>query len=261
MSQRVDFSANACVYDRRHGSVLAADLAQQLASSGALASGARVLDIGAGTGRVAIAFAAIGCETVALDPSVPMLNELRRKAPECRMQVVAGEGARLPFAIGRFDGVICARVLYLMSDWRDVLREASRVLRSGGCLLHEWGNGQADEAWVQIREKARALFEAAGAENPFHPGARAESEVEAFIGELGFEPSADQPTGAGPTTTLRDFLGRVASGELSYIWNVPDPIRESCLPQLMNWCDEAFDLERPVPIPRDLHWTIYRKAA
>jgi len=32
----------------------------------------------------------------------------------------------------------------------------------GGRLLHEWSNGDADEEWVQIREKIRAMFEHEG---------------------------------------------------------------------------------------------------
>jgi SAM-dependent methyltransferase len=117
---------------------------------------------------------------------MPMLSELRSKVLERQVQVVAGEGARLPFAGGSFDGVILARILYLMSDWQVVLRETYDVLKPGGCLSHEWGNGQADEAWVQIREKARALFQHAGIDSPFHPGARTETEVEEFVTKLGF---------------------------------------------------------------------------
>ena len=92
------FSANASIYDHRHGTGLAADVVECLASSGELEPGACDLDVGAGTGRVAIAVASMGCETVALDPPLPMLNELRRKASGSQIQVVAGEGARLPFA-------------------------------------------------------------------------------------------------------------------------------------------------------------------
>jgi len=259
MGQRADFSANAPVYDRRHGAVLASNVAENLASTGALQRGARVLDVGAGTGRVAIALASIGYKTVALDPAMPMLNELRAKALESQILVVAGEGARLPFAGDSFDGVILARILYLMSDWQVLLRETFDVLKPGGRLFHEWGNGQANEAWVQIREKARALFQHAGIDVPFHPGARTEAEVEDFATKLGFVRSTELPIGPGPLMTLRDFVGRVASGELSYIWNVPKEVQESCLPLLKKWCEGEFDLERPVPIPRELHWRIYQK--
>jgi SAM-dependent methyltransferase len=196
---------------------------------------------------------------VALDPALPMLNELRRKAPGDEVQVVAGEGARLPFAKDHFDAAILARALYLMSNWETVLREACALLKPGGRLLHEWGNGEPDEAWVQIREKARALFENAGADNPFHPGVRAEREVNAFLLQLGLGRAAELSIGPGPSMTLRDFVSKVASGEFSYIWSVPEQIRDSCLPVLKQWCEDTFDLELSVPIPREVCWTIYRK--
>jgi SAM-dependent methyltransferase len=260
VSERVDFSANAPVYDRRHGTVLALDVVRKLAHCGSLEPGCRVLDIGAGTGRVAIAFASIGCETIGFDPAIAMLNEARRKAPHIRMHIVAGEGSRLPFAKGHFDAVILARTLYLMADWRMVLREARDVLKPGGRLFHEWGNGQADEPWVQIREKARRLFENAGVENPFHPGARSEAEVDTCLMKLGFERVDELDTGPGPSMTLQDFIARIASGELSYIWNVPEDARKSCLPELNRWCEQTFDLSQPMPIPREIRWTIYRSA-
>jgi hypothetical protein len=42
---------------------------------------------------------------------------------------------------------------------------------------------------------------------------------------------------------LREFVRRITSGELSYIWSVPKPIHEHCLPLLQLWCEQTFDLE------------------
>ena len=259
MGQRIDFSANAPVYDRRHGAVLPRDVAQELADSGVLEPGAHVLDLGAGTGRVAIALAGVGYQVTALDPALRMLNELRVKAREHPVLLVAGEGSQLPFARSRFDAVILARILYLMPDWKAVLREAYGVLKPGGCLFHEWSNGQADEAWVQIREKLRALFQDAGVETPFHPGAQSEAEVEAVLIGLGFVRSKKLPIGPGPNMTLHDFVGRVATGEFSYVWNIPTDVQESCIALLNKWCQDTFDLEQSFPMPRELAWTTYRK--
>jgi len=259
VSQRVDFSTNDSIYDRRHGAAIALDIAYDLASKGNLPREARVLDIGAGTGRVAITFAATWHNVVVLDPALPMLNEIRAKAPDCQIQIVAGEGARLPFAPCHFDAVILARVLYLMADWQTVLQQAYNVLKPGGCLFHEWGNGEAGEEWVQIREKARTLFEDAGVRNPFHPGARSESEVDDSLAALGLNRTNELWTGPGPTMTLHSFVEMIESGELSYIWNVPKNIQESCLPQLKQWSENTFDLRQAVPMPKELRWTIYRK--
>jgi ubiquinone/menaquinone biosynthesis C-methylase UbiE len=85
VGQCVDFSANAPVYDRRHGAVLPEGVAQELVVGRGLVPGARVLDVGAGTGRVAAAFAGAGYPVTAVDPAPGMLNELRVKAQAWRM--------------------------------------------------------------------------------------------------------------------------------------------------------------------------------
>jgi hypothetical protein len=59
--------------------------------------------------------------------------------------------------------------------------------------------------------------------------------------------------------TLLDFVQKIVSGEVSYIWNVPEHVRESYLPALKKWSEDTFDLEQRIPVPEDLRWTIYRK--
>ena len=114
----------------------------------------------------------LGCDIWAIEPASGMLEALRTKAPNLPIRLITGEGARLPFSDAWFDVVVIARLLYLTVDWRDILREARRVLAVGGRLLHEWGNGAVDEEWVQIREKARTFFEEAGLSSPFHQSQR-----------------------------------------------------------------------------------------
>jgi hypothetical protein len=134
------------------------------------------------------------------------------------------------------------------------------VLRQGGILFHEWGNGDASEAWVQVREKARSLFQEAGVETPFHPGARSEIEVDSCLRDLGFHRREQIEAGAGPTITLADFLNKIRSGEFSYVWCVPKDVQDFCLPQLRRWCESKFDLYQPAPMPAELRWVVYENA-
>jgi SAM-dependent methyltransferase len=254
---RVDFSKNASTYDRRHGAVIADDAARQLARAASLSSGSRVLDLAAGTGRVAIPLTALGCRVMALDPARPMLDELARKSPSLSIPCVIGDGARLPFASARFDAVVIARLLYLVPEWKALLTEARRVLTPDGRLLHEWSNGDADEEWVQIREKIRVMFEREGVENPFHPGVRTEEEVESFLRDHGMTRTAEVRLGAGQPVTVGMFLQRLVDGECSYTWAVPKDIARRCLPDLQTWAAARFDLDRQVPLPREIVWRIY----
>ena len=258
MNQRVDFSRNASVYDRRHGSSLPEDIVQRLAVTAKLQPGVKVLDVGAGTGRVAIALADFGCDVVAMEPAHGMVEELRAKANLTALSTVAGDGTQLPVASTSFDVIVIARLLYLVPDWRAVLREARRVLLPGGRLLHEWANGQTDEDWVQVRERTRHLFQQAGIKEPFHPGVRSEVDVDHYLETLGFVHIDDVSAGPGPNLTLAEFVERIVTGELSYTWEVPREVQEDCLPRLQQWARETFDLDSAALMPRDLKWAVFR---
>jgi SAM-dependent methyltransferase len=257
VTARVDFSNNAFTYDRRHGAVIPSGLAQALARAASLTAGSRVLDVAAGTGRVAIPLTAFGCRVVALDAARPMLDEIPKKALSLTIPRLVADGARLPFVSASFDAVVIARLLYLVPEWQDLLREVRRVLVRGGRVLHEWSNGDADEEWVQIREKIRAMFEHEGVAQPFHPGVRTEDEVEAFLAGHGMTRIATERFGGGHVMTVADFLKRLVDGECSYTWAVPKDVAARCLPELQSWAAARFDLNREVPMPHEIVWRVY----
>ena len=261
MGERVDFSANAPRYDRRHGAVLADIEVAALTAACGLDSSSRVLDVGAGTGRVAAALASRGCKVIALEPSAAMLAKLREKPFGNAVACVSGEAGHLPFSSGRFDAVVVARLLYLTADWQQILQQAREALRPGGHLLHEWSNGDPDESWVQIRERLRSLLRNAGFGSTFHPGVRTEAEVDEHLARIGLECQSRITFGPGPDLTLSEFLDRIQSGEFSYLWNVPDAIQTECMRQLRDWASATFDLDTPIQIPREMYWTIYRRPA
>ena len=253
----VDYSRAAADYDCHRGAVIPAELARRLAEAAGLRPTRPVLDIGAGTGRVALALSEGGCRVTAADPALKMLQTLRNKPGGRSVGLVAALGAQLPFGHAGFDAVVLARILYLMADWREALDEVARVLRPDGCLLHEWSNGDGDEDWVQIREKARSLFEEAGIVNPFHPGARREREVEQALAGLGFTATEEIRAEPDRQITLATFLSSIASGECSYVWNVPPEVQARCLPELSRWAAERFDLD--TSFPGEITWKVYHR--
>jgi ubiquinone/menaquinone biosynthesis C-methylase UbiE len=97
-----------------------------------LKPGAKVLDIGSGTGHLAHFFYKNGFEVIGLEPSENMLNYARKNFPE--IQFVEGISSTLPFEDNSFDLIISIEVMrYLHPD--DVLKtykEALRVLKKDG---------------------------------------------------------------------------------------------------------------------------------
>ena len=100
----------------------------------ALTGDERVLDVGTGTGAIALALAPLVREVVGLDESDERLALARDGAPE-NATFLTGDAASLPFERGAFDLVTCVRTLHHVRRPEVVIAELVRVTRLGGRLL------------------------------------------------------------------------------------------------------------------------------
>jgi len=103
----------------------------------------RVLDLAAGTGVATRQLLDRGANVVAVDPGVPMLQQLRRRTPQ--VPVVIARAEQLPFGEAGFDLLCCATGWH----WVDVAKavaEARRVVRHGGLIALWWANHRRDDA-------------------------------------------------------------------------------------------------------------------
>ena len=91
--------------------------------------GRRVLDVGTGTGRAAIALARRGAAVTGVDASAEMLAVARREADQAGVTVsFAREDAHhLSFPDRSFEATVCLRVLMHTPDWKRSLAELCRV--------------------------------------------------------------------------------------------------------------------------------------
>jgi SAM-dependent methyltransferase len=99
-------------------------------------AGGRVLDLGAGTGHLAVPLAGQGHRVTAVEPARAMLAELKVWADGQKISIAAvnasAEHTGLPD--GAFDLVLAADVLHWL-DPELAGREVARLLRSGGLLV------------------------------------------------------------------------------------------------------------------------------
>ena len=96
-----------------------------------------VLEIGAGTGTNLPLYPGDIQSLVVTEPTPPMLRRLQRTAREQApmAQVLRAPAEDLPFEDGSFDTVVSTLVFCGVDDQPRALREAHRLLRSGGQLL------------------------------------------------------------------------------------------------------------------------------
>ncbi len=92
-----------------------------------------LLDVGCGPGLLASQLARQDRRVVGIDYSEPMIKIARsRIRPGLEFNVM--DAAQLSYPDDTFSGVVSTNLLYFVPDPRQVLREMSRVLRSGGLL-------------------------------------------------------------------------------------------------------------------------------
>jgi ubiquinone/menaquinone biosynthesis C-methylase UbiE len=93
----------------------------------------RILDLGAGSGRIGHSFVLAGDDYIGADLSFGMLRTFAGRTP-CACLVQA-DAACLPFPNDTFDAVLLIQVLSGASGWRHFLAETMRVLRPAGRLI------------------------------------------------------------------------------------------------------------------------------
>lgn len=94
-----------------------------------------ILDLGTGTGLLALEFARKGCDVVGLDPSKALLAKAseRAVAENLNVSLVHGRAENLGFDDSSFD-VVCAATAWHWFDGNSAFLQSNRVLRPNGRL-------------------------------------------------------------------------------------------------------------------------------
>jgi SAM-dependent methyltransferase len=114
------------------------------------APGPRVLDLGAGTGKLTASLVALGAEVVAVEPDPAMLAELRRTLPTVRALPGSAEAVPLPDA--SVDAVLAGNAMHWF-DMDVAGPEIARVLAPGGILAGLWNIFDDRVDWVAGLER------------------------------------------------------------------------------------------------------------
>jgi SAM-dependent methyltransferase len=127
----ISFERAAEFYDRTRGGLargrrFAATIGEHLGGADS------VLEIGVGTGLIALPLRELGYDVIGVDLAHSML-ELAHTRIGAR--VAQADAAQLPARSASFDAVVAVWVLHVAGDREGVLAEIGRVLRPGGRLI------------------------------------------------------------------------------------------------------------------------------
>lgn len=245
----IRFDAIAGAYDQVRGHP--PEVAEQIGRAIATLAGnnALVLELGIGTGRIALPVASAGCRVVGIDISAAMLHAARAKEGGEALRLLQGDIERLPFADGVFDATLAVHVLHLARDWRGALAEALRVLRPGGVFIQgrDWRDPQSCVG--RLRSKLReTLMDLLPGSRP--PGAGAA--IGQALAKLGatVAPEVVAASWVAPISPAQ-VLEEMAARSDAETWVLDDVTLNAALERLRAWAVSVYDdLNQPEMVER-----------
>ena len=227
-----------------------ADVSRQIgkAIADTASAGARILEIGVGTGRIATPVAAHGCVVFGIDLSAEMMTAASESAVQS-MTFTRADMHHLPFPDNTFTAVTAVHVLHLADDWQRVLREIARVLKPDGAFIQGEDWVDPNSVFGRLRDELRN--EALRMSPDFKPPAAGISKAD-YLATLGGTAvtksvAAEWTTPLSPQQRL-DMIEQRLDNES---WFLPDPIFNRLFAHLKQFAAETWpDLDSPLPVKR-----------
>jgi SAM-dependent methyltransferase len=197
----------------------------------------RALEVGVGTGLLALPLHDAGVPLAGLDLTPAMMAKLVEKAGGvCPFPLIQGDATRMPFADGTFAGGYMRWVLHLIPNWRDALGETVRVIEHGGVLIVCLG--VYDDASTQIRRRFTELTGVGTDPIGLTWGDHSvlDQHMEALGGCLRLLPAIPEEA----EESLGEFLDAIGEGRWSWTWNASDHARREAVREMRPWVQERY---------------------
>ena len=223
---------------------VAAKLTDALLAELAAAGADRLLEIGAGTGRIARPLMERGVRVTGVDLAPRMLARLREQLGPQHVtpHLVLGDATRLPLASASFCAALMVHVLHLVSSMQTALAEVRRVLAPGGVFVHHYTRYLGDNPWDASAAKWDELL----ASRKFTRRRRPDrADIQAALRALGGASGLLAYAEDEERTTPAEWLALTARRVNSWTWEIPDGLFAECLVEYEAWCHAHYgDLDR-----------------
>jgi ubiquinone/menaquinone biosynthesis C-methylase UbiE len=198
-----------------------------------------VLEVGVGTGVVALGLSELGYRVFGIDLSMPML---RRAHSRVGPRVALADARRLPFADGSFDQVYSVWVLHVAGDPVGVLHEVARVLRPGGryLVVPAMGERPDDPIGAIVWDMQRAL-------DPFGVRRDEDRRLAGYAPEAGLSLVDTQVwPGFEEEESPAEAMHKIESRSFSMLWNRSDEEWEHAVVPAIEALRRLPDPDRPM---------------
>jgi SAM-dependent methyltransferase len=207
----------------------------------------RLLEVGIGTGRIAVPLAASDVRITGIDISSKMLDVLRSKRAD--IDVMFAEAAHQPFLASSFDAALFVHILHLVPDVEGTIRESARVVRPGGVLVRV--SDDHDEAGYHL-EAGDVMWdvieELTGASRPADQHVVASGIFERLMREHGASVETHTVMRYDFPFNAREAMDHLRRRDFSSSWLIPDDAFDDVVAALEKryqdlWGD--LDADRP----------------
>lgn len=239
--KRIDFGRVAEDYEITRGFPiqLMKQLIEDIISTCELSSTTLALELGCGAGRYLRELSHRKIPVVGLDISPSMLDKARRNQESrkyLRSNLLASDAVTLPFHQGLFFCVIAIHLFHLLSDWKEVLNEALRVLHPGGTFVLGYVQGQhhgsiLDRLYRQRREEMGYHYD--------YPGPHS-SQISRVLEAKGFQVET-HTFSAKTEVALQDTLSVLERRVYSTMWQgLPDVVHRQLIQYVRKAASSQF---------------------
>ena len=254
LSRPISFDQAAGYYDRTRTipeAIMARTMKMLLAE---IPERGLCLEIGIGTGRIALPLARAGRSVVGVDISLEMLRRLIHNSGGHAPPLVLGEAGRLPFRDRTFSSAIAAHVLHLIPAWQAAVDELLRVVGPGGVLVATRGRKNTSD-WA--RRVSRRFFVEAG-DPPWPPGLDRLEGLDDHMRERGASARMLPKMSSTKSSSVTEVLADLEAGYWSACWSLDEPTRMRAAEATREWArQEIGDLDQIRPTVESSDWRAY----
>jgi ubiquinone/menaquinone biosynthesis C-methylase UbiE len=215
----------------------------------------RCLEIGVGTGRIALDLVRAGIPMAGVDLSAAMLGRLVAKAGgQAPFPLAVGDATALPFPERSFGAAVACHVLHLIEPWRRAVDELLRAVRRGGVVLVDFG-GTPPGVATEIR---RHFFALTSVGERDRPGLTDPVELDRLMAGRGLAVRSLAPVTRRAEGTLEEIVGRLEDGIYAGCWTLSDEERRAAARATREWAVGRYGpLDRRHEIVMTITWRAY----